>query len=216
MMRTVYLYGPLAEEFGREFRLDVTTPVEAVRALTVNLGKKFGTMIRAGEWHVVAGDSFDEGDDLGVSDEMLTFGLGRNDLHIAPAMRGSKGGGIFQAVLGVAIMAAAFWLAPPVVGAAGPTMGMGTNLVGGFTYGNLAAFGGAMAFGGVAGMLTPTPQLGNYSARESAEERPSYLFTGPKNTTEQGGPVPVIIGKHQVGWTLVSSGITVEQIAEDA
>ncbi|WP_319543150.1 hypothetical protein [uncultured Pseudodesulfovibrio sp.] len=212
MMRTVYLHGSLGEQFGSSFRLDVDTPSEAVRALSTNLGSEFRQTISKGEWHVVAGKAFENGTDYGTSEDMLAFGLGNKDLHLAPVIRGSKGGGIFQAILGVAIMAVAFWIAPPVVGTMGPTMGMGTAVVGGVTYGNIAGFGAMMALGGVAKMLTPTPQVGSYAARESAEERPSFLFTGAKNTVEQGGPVPLVYGRHLVGLILVSSGITVEQI----
>ena len=129
MMRTVHLYGKLADEFGPSFNLDVATPAEAVRALSANFGHRFLSMIRAGEWHVVAGDSLDEGDDFGTSEEMLFFGLGKSDLHIAPAMRGSGKGGFFQVVLGIALVATAFFMAPPTIGALGPTMGMGLDRV---------------------------------------------------------------------------------------
>ena len=217
-MRTIHLYGPLAEEFGSSYCLDVASPAEAVRALTVLLGQRFGEMVRDGSWHVLAGDSLETGELLDCGDEdMLKFGLGANDLHLVPAIEGSGGGGIFKAVLGMALMAAAFYFAPPIASAVGPTMGMGTTAfeVAGFsmTYGNIAMSGLIMSLGGLSQMLTSTPvQQSGYSSRETAEERPSFLFQGARNTVEQGNAVQVVYGRMLVGGTLVSAGTEVEQI----
>nr|WP_321513131.1 phage tail protein [uncultured Pseudodesulfovibrio sp.] len=212
MMRTVHLHGHLGDRYGVIHRLDVSTPAEAVRALNVILGRGFGADLRKGEWHVVGGVDFDTGTDYG-SGAMLDFGLGSRDLHIAPAVSGSKRG-LFQVVLGVAIMAVAWYAAPAVVGAMGPTMGMATEIGLGLTYGNMFAAGAMMSLGGAASMLSSTPSLtSGYEAREKPDERRSFLFTGATNTTEQGGAIPVVLGTgYRVGWTLISSGITVEQL----
>ncbi len=214
MMRTVHLYGPVADEFGASFELDVATPAEAVRALIANLGSRFRDRIRDGEWHVIAGETLTDGEDYGY-EEMLGFGLGKADLHIAPAIHGSGGKGLGQIIVGVLLVTAAVALSP-WTGGASLSAAMGETAFTAFgasvTYGSIAAMGAMMAVGGIAQALTPTPKLGGYGARESAEERPSFLFTGPKNTTEQGGPVPVVYGRHRVGWTLISSGVEVEQI----
>jgi len=42
-LRTIRLYGPLGTRFGREFRLAVDSPAEAVRALCVLLPGFMGT-----------------------------------------------------------------------------------------------------------------------------------------------------------------------------
>lgn len=224
MMRTVHLHGPLAESWGAAFNLDVDTPAEAVRALITQLGPKFRKQLRKGEWHIVGGNSPEEGVDYS-KEEMIPFGLGSADLHIAPAVSGSDGGGFFKAILGVALVATSFMLAPPsaALTLGGNTMawgGMGATAFSAFgqaiTWGNLAMTGGVMVLSGAASMLSPTPKLtSGYHARESAEDKPSFLFNGPRNTKEQGGPVPVIYGKMRVGGTLISSGMTVEQLEGD-
>lgn len=217
-MRTIHLYGPLAEAFGPSIRLDVACAAEAVRALSVVLGLRFVEILRSGEWHVVAGEDMERGEDMG-DPELLMFGLGSRDLHLCPAIVGSKG--IFQAVLGVAILAAAIYFAPPLVTGTGPIAGslggMGATAfsVGGmaFTYGNIAMSGLVMALGGLSQMLSSTPQqASSYSTREAAEDRPSFLFNGARNTVEQGNPVAVVYGRHRIGGTVVSAGIEVEQI----
>lgn len=217
-MRTIHLYGPLAKEFAPQYRLDVASPAEAVRALSVVLGRRFVEIVRAGEWHVVAGSDMESGEDVGGED-MLCFGLGSRDLHLCPAIVGSKG--FFQAVLGVAILAAAIYFAPPLVTGTGPIPGSLGGLgatafsVGGmgFTYGNIAMSGLVMSLGGLSQMLSSTPQqTSSYSSRETAEDRPSFLFNGARNTVEQGNPVAVVYGRFRVGGTIISAGIEVEQI----
>jgi predicted phage tail protein len=218
-MRTIHLYGPLAEQFGPEYRLEVVSAAEAVHALSVVLGRRFTEILRAGEWHVVAGEDLERGEDFGDFG-MLAFGLGARDLHLCPAVVGSKGG-FFQAVLGVALLAAAIYFAPPLVTGTGPIAGslggMGATALSvagmSVTYGSIAMSGLIMALGGVSQMLASTPQqTSSYSNRESAEDRPSFLFNGARNTVEQGNPVAVLYGKMRVGGTIVSAGIEVEQI----
>lgn len=217
-MRTIHLYGPLAEAFGPQYRLDVATPAEAVRALSVVLGRRFVDILRVGEWHVVAGADMERGEDMG-SPELLAFGLGARDLHLCPAIVGSKG--FFQAVLGMAILAAAIYFAPPLVTGTGPIAGsmggLGATAFSAagmtFTYGNLAMSGLVMALGGLSQMLSSTPQqVSGYSNREAAEDRPSFLFNGARNSIEQGNPVAVVYGRCRIGGTIVSAGIEVEQI----
>jgi len=213
MMRTVHLHGQLSELFGGPYRIDVVTPAEAIRALGIILGDDFIKTIQGGEWHIVAGDCFDEGEDFGT-EELCHFGLGASDLHIAPAVSGS-GGGFFKAVLGVALLATA------VVTAGSSLFPMGIAMNGtaftafgaSVTWGNLATLGGMMALSGVAEMLSPTPKLSSgYASRENPEDQPSFLFNGARNTSEQGGPVNMVYGRHRTGWTLVSSGTSVEDV----
>jgi predicted phage tail protein len=220
MIRTVHLHGKLGECFGATYRLDVVNPAEAVRALVVLLGHDFERAIRQGEWHVVAGESLRESRDYGT-EELCLLGLGQADLHIAPAASGASGGGIFKALLGVALLATAIIVAPPVVGALGPTMGMQTAAFSAFgmsvTYANIATAGVFMGLSGVSQMLSSTPQLtSGYTVRNDTDDQPSFLFNGPKNTSEQGGPVPILYGLHETGWTLISAGTHIEQIEPES
>lgn len=55
----------------------------------------------------------------------------------------------------------------------------------------------------------------SYADREKPEERPSFLFDGPTNTSTQGLPVPLVYGRMRAGSMVVSSGIAAEDIAID-
>lgn len=65
---------------------------------------------------------------------------------------------------------------------------------------------------GFTDFLTTTPKVASYSSRERPEERPSFLFDGPVNTSTQGLPVPIIAGRMRVGSVVISAGITAEDI----
>lgn len=81
----------------------------------------------------------------------------------------------------------------------------------GASYGSIAMFGLTMALTGVSQMLSPQPK-----ASTPADANPSYLFSGPANAVEQGGPVPLIYGRMRVGSTVISSAIDNEIIAQAA
>lgn len=178
--------------------------------------------IMKGYYRVVAGKSLDDEKGIQFDNELVRrhLNLGSRDVHIMPVPEGSGGGGFFKVVLGVALIAAAFAFAPAVVGALGPTQGLGAVAfsIGSFnvTYSSIALFGLKLALSGMAQILTPTPKIGDttsdYSTRERADERPSFIFNGAVNTTEQGGPVPVVYGRMVVGSTVISGGIVSEQI----
>lgn len=213
-MRQLFLYGDLAEQYGPCFTIRANTVASAVRLMEANFKGKFMRGIIDGTYRVIAGNSIDDEHAIHFDNELVRKGLnlGSKDLHIIPVPAGS--GGFFRVVLGVALIAAAFYFAPAVVGAAGPTLGMGTSLGIGFglTYSSVAMFGLSLALGGISQLLTPVAKVGNYSSRESADERPSYLFNGAVNTVEQGGPVPVIYGRMRTGSVVISGGIKSEDI----
>lgn len=64
--------------------------------------------------------------------------------------------------------------------------------------------------GGVAQLLSP--QASNKAVRQ-ADNKDSYYFDGPQNTTNQGNPVQLIYGEEiLVGSQVVSSSITIDQL----
>jgi predicted phage tail protein len=68
--------------------------------------------------------------------------------------------------------------------------------------------GASMALGGVVQMLSP--QAGGLRMRQGAENKPSYAFGGPVNTTAQGNPVGVLYGTREIGGAIISAGIYTE------
>lgn len=220
-LRTIHLHGALGEQFGTGYRLDVASVGEAARALEANFPGRFFNAIKGGQFHIAAfavpeREAYLDADTLGMH-------LSANkDIHFIPAVEGSGGGGrgkgIAVAVIGIAIMAAAIAFAPAVVGAMGPTMGMGTTAFSigsmGVSFTQIAMFGASLALSGISQALTPTPKVdeGSYGQREGPDQRPSFLFNGAVNTVEQGGAVAVCYGRMRVGSAVVSASLSPEDI----
>ncbi|MFP2768022.1 hypothetical protein [Oceanisphaera sp. KMM 10153] len=181
-MRTLYLHGPLAERFGDSFELDVTTAAEAVHALSVQL-PGFRDEITRGNWHIVRGSP--ESEDS-VTEQELQLGLGNTtELHLLPAVAGA--GGALDAFAGFTLTLVAFMVGGPGLAA--------------------TVAGGQM----VTNMTTPVAAA-DYANRERPDQRPSFLFDGPVNTSTQGLPVPIICGRVKSGSVVISAGMTAEQI----
>jgi len=190
MLRNIYLYGHLEEEFGREHRYDVESPAEAVRALQANKGDFYDTL-KEGSYYVVLGKDLDEGVDI-PQEELL---LNRpEDIHIVPEHHGSGSSkGWIYIIIGVVLIA---------VGIACPALAPYT-----------IPMGVAMIAGGISMLMAPTPGVSDYGDREDPEERPSYLFKGPVNLIEQGHPIPLVYGEMIVGSIVVHSGLEAEEVA---
>lgn len=185
-LRTVRLYGKLGARFGRVHRLAVNSVAEAIRALCVLLPGFEREMMTSGDRGVSYACFLATNN---VIDEALQAPAGQDEIRIAPVIRGAKRGGLFQTVLGVALIAASFI-----------DFGFSASIV-------LAmqVAGAGLALGGVFQMLAPTQQ--SLSTADRPENGASYNFNGPVNTTAQGNPVPLGYGKKIVGSAVVSAGI---------
>jgi predicted phage tail protein len=209
MLRTVVLHGALATQFGASFELDVKSPVEAVRALIVQL-RGFRQAFREGHYRVLKARDH-VADTLDLDDMQLRLGRAR-ELHIVPVIAGSASGW-GKILAGVAIIGLAI-AAPYALGMAGglsATFG-GISAIGfsGISFGTIAGLGAAVALGGVAQMLSPTPTLAGGSASQDRKE--SFLFGSSDNVTAQGGPVPLVFGEWVTGSVVISSGLSTEEI----
>jgi len=208
-LKTIHLYGKLADEYGSAFELDVATPAEAIRALAANFPTFYKTLY-GGEYRVMRGPPEE---DFALNEDQLTLGLGRvSDLHIIPMPAGSKKSGIIKVILGVALIAISIFV-PPAGIAAGGTLaaGFAGEIALGVTYGAVAALGASLVLAGAAQLLSPAPKA-DYGGREKPDERASFFFNGPVNTVEQGGPVPIVVGRMEVGSVLVSAGLVISRI----
>lgn len=196
-MKTIYLHGRMGELFGTEYRLDVASPVEALRALDAQM-PGFRQEIEANDWHIVKGEDLKDPANY-LDEELVTFEIGNiEEIHFIPATVGAGGGGfggVFNIVAGGALVA---------IGLTVPGMQA------------LTWVGAGMIAGGVSSMFITAPAASTPGSRESAEERPSFSFDRPVNTATQGLPVPLIYGdKVRVGSVVVSSGLSVEDIPID-
>jgi predicted phage tail protein len=212
-MRDIYLHGVAGREFGRHFRLEVASPAEAVRAL-ITLRPALRERLRQGWWRIVVGPPRLR---YGIEPPLFGMHLGSQPLHLVPATPPAGGGdgkGIGGIIAGTVLIGAAIALGP--LGVAGAAFGVSTLASVGLSYGTIALMGASMVFSGVAGLLTQPPAVqSGQQATDLAkpEDRPSFLFNGVTNNSQQGGPVPLVFGTHLVGSIVVSAGIEVEDIA---
>lgn len=193
-LRTVKLYGPMRRRFGREFELCVSSPADAIRALSVQVPgfKKYLADSRFSglTFAVFIGRrNLDEG---AINDP-----VGNDEIRIAPIIEGSKRGGLFQTILGAALVALSF---VPFFAPVSPF---------------LRNIGISMALGGVVQMLSPQPK--GLGSKDSPENQPSYSMNGAVNTQAAGNPVPLAYGGPLfVGSALISGGVFAEDLSTSA
>lgn len=188
-MVNVRFYGSL-KQFGSDFRLDCKTPAEVVQALTSQI-PKLRQFIQQGLFTVRVGlDYFDN--------RYLEQGLNqklKDDLtvHFTPTLKGSKRGGLFGVIAGVALIATAFALGP-----------LGFSVIGANAAWMVGGVGASMLLGGVAQMLTKMPSM---STGKDAEKKQSTSFSNLSNMAAQGRPMPLAYGRIRVGSLIISQGV---------
>lgn len=202
-MLTLKLAGRLGKEFGREYKLDVTSTAEAIRALCYQL-KGFEDAFKQGEYRIIR-VSGNGARDLSIDD--LHLGVGRaREVRIVPVARGAKRGGLGKILLGVLIIGAAFMGAGFAVSGLANPVTIGGTAMGSMTYGYLATIGGMMLLNGVSSMLSPQ------QSSSDADKNKSYTMDATGNRIEQGSPVPIIFGEVFTGSVVVSVGISIEEL----
>lgn len=198
-MKTVILTGRLGKKFGREFKFDIISPAEAVRALCYQING-FEEELRKGSYRVTR--VYENGEQE-IDENLLTFSLGKAfALRIEPVVHGAKRGGLGKIILGVALVGAAFFFSGGAL-ATTAFSAFGASV----SYGQIALMGGLLALSGAAQMLAPTIS----TETDKQDEKTSFLISAPSNNIEQGHPVPVSYGECFVGSTMVSAGISVEE-----
>ncbi|ASA02723.1 tail assembly protein [Enterobacter hormaechei] len=185
----IKLSGSMAQRFGRTHRRALTSASEVFRALS-NTIAGFDAYLREARAKGLDFVIFRDRRNIG-HEEFELLGPG-DELRIIPVIRGSKRAGVFQALLGTALVAAAIWM-PGVSIAA-------SNL--------MFSVGAAMAVGGVVQMLSP--QVSGLRMRQEPDNKPSYAFGGPVNTTASGNPVPLLYGQREIGGAIISAGVYAE------
>lgn len=200
MSGSIILHGELGRKYGREHQINTYSVVEAIRALDANY-KDFSRDIKKDGYYAVTRGQYSAKKSLSQDEIGLIFDEPQ-EWHIVPLVQGcgGKNGGILQIIIGVILIVASIYFPPAGAVGYGYLMGSSAFLM-----------GMALVLGGVATLLSPMPE--GYDMAESADERPSFIFNGPTNTTEAGGCVPVVYGEQWVGSKVISAGISVEEIA---
>lgn len=194
-MVTVKFYGHL-RKFGTDFKLDVKDTSEAIRALCTQISG-LREALRDGVYKVRIGKQYL---DPSALEKGLFYCLKKGQtIHFTPVIKGAKSGGVFQAILGVALIGVAMFAPLGLIGGIA-----GSNLIG--------SIGIAMALGGVAQMLTKMPKapsMGNEKEKES-----STAFSNLNNLVAQGKPVPLAYGLIRTGSLVISQGVETISIKE--
>lgn len=188
-MVNVRFYGSL-KQFGSDFRLDCQTTAEVIHALTSQI-PKLRQFIQQGLFTVRVGrDYFDN--------RYLEKGLSQKlkddaTVHFTPTLKGSKRGGLFGVITGVALIAGALALGP-----------LGFSVIGANAAWMVGGLGASLLLGGVAQMLTKMPDMKLGSEKEKKQ---STSFTNLSNMAAQGRIVPLAYGRIRVGSLIISQGI---------
>ena len=217
-MKVVKVYGELKKRLGdkSQFKFDVRTPAEALKALCANFpgldqwlldSEKDGVAYKV----LLGKDRIHEEN----AEKLLLPWSEKETFRITPVIAGA--GGVGRFVAGALLVGAAIF-----------TGTVGFGLGGGFGFGAGAAIGATkvtlastliaaggnlgiyLMLSGVAQMLSPTPsaQLSDTNANKIK----NYSFSGIINTSSQGFPVPIAYGRCFIGSAVISAGLDVEQI----
>lgn len=186
-MKTIILYGNLRKQFGKQFRLNVNSTTEAIRAMC-KLVKGFETYLiehNSPGFHIKVGKQY-------LDKDTIQEPTGESIIRISPYIVGSKGA--LKVVVGIALVVAAI------------NMPAGASYFGGLlTKSSLLSFGVSLVLGGISEALFTPPKPPDSASREQADARPSYAFDGPVNTVQQGNPVPICYGELLVGSQVISA-----------
>ncbi|HBM8955644.1 TPA: tail assembly protein [Escherichia coli] len=185
-MARICLYGDL-QRFGRRIDLRVKTGAEAIRALATQL-PAFRQKLNEGWYQVrISGRDAGENELSARLNEPLANGA---VIHIVPRLAGAKSGGIFQAVLGAALIATAIWMPELSI--------VASNL--------MFSLGAGMVLGGVAQMLAPKAKTPKVSATDNGKQ--NTYFSSLDNMVAQGNVLPVLYGEMRVGSRVASQEIS--------
>ncbi len=188
-MVNVRFYGSL-KQFGSDFRLDCKTPAEVIHALTSQI-PKLRQFIQQGLFTVRVGrDYFDNRYlEKGLSQKLKDDAI----VHFTPTLKGSKRGGLFGVITGVALIAGALALGP-----------LGFSVIGANAAWMVGGLGASLLLGGVAQMLTKMPSM---STGKDADKKQSTSFSNLSNMAAQGRPMPLAYGRIRVGSLIISQGV---------
>lgn len=201
-LREVRLYGHLGRRFGRIHRLAVESAAEAVRALIATLeGFEAAITQHRPGWHLRVGSTT-----VGELERLRDPVSSGEVIKIIPAIAGAKSAW-GQILIGVALVAVAVLSAGTALGGM-VLWGAGASAT---TLAGLAgSIGVGLALGGVAQLLAPKPSY--QAGSDAGDQKQSYVFSGPINTSQQGVGVPIIYGRMIVGSVVVSTGLDVREL----
>lgn len=189
-MKTIKLYGILAKKFGKQFRLDVESTREAMRALSVQVPGFEHFMLHAHEQGLEFAVFQDK---QNISETELDMNTDAKIIKVVPKVKGAGGdGGLIQTIVGAVLVVVGVLVTVGTLGGGAP---LGAALIG-------AGIG--MMVGGIAQMLMP--KIDNTQDQNQDGNKANKGFGGAVTTVAQGNPVPVLYGQREVGGFIASAG----------
>ena len=201
MLRTVRLYGELAEFVGhKELDAVITCTGDAIRFLVSNFPGLEAHMADR-HYQVLV-------DDYEIGEEDIHNPIGQSDISIVPVITGA-GGGAGKFLLGAGLIALSF-------ASFGTSAGLGVAFAKGFAKVGLVqkglfGIGGALLLSGVQDMLFPLPDTPDFSNEQ--DPRISFSFSGVQNTSRAGTSHPIVYGEIVTGSVVISAGIDTNQVS---
>tara|TARA_Y100001973_G_C5202020_1_gene338581 strand:+ start:1907 stop:2626 length:720 start_codon:yes stop_codon:yes gene_type:complete len=209
-VQTVYLKGELGERFGEKWTMNVSK-VQDIFKLVSCQRNGFDAYMQ----HCIENDidfAVQRGEDY-IDESELMLSLGKDDITITPIPVGSKSK-VAKLITAALMIYAGYQMGvPPEATMSTGTHSSGVNAVFAtqaqvglqtkIASWTLMALGTSMGLQTIAQMLMPSPENDN--------EEDSYLFSGPQNTTIQGGAVPVLYGEMIVGGANINTSYIAHQ-----
>ena len=205
----IELHGPLAEQFQKNWELNVKTVAEAIHAIEVNTQRKFCKHLIDNDKNNVKYRVLINGEDVidtrvmdinnpeSMANCELTIKRKIQKIDIVPV---SEGAGFFDDI--------GDWF-NTIAGIGLAIYGLGTGSAG------LFFAGVGLAAQGIANLLAEPPEYEDFRDIEVGNKRASYLFNGASNTVNEGGPVPIGYGRLTVGSQVISVNQTVRYTPAD-
>lgn len=209
-MRTVYLYGDLAELFTDKIDLEVKSIHETIRALSANFPNFANYMLEHKPgFHIKVEDILRE-------EATIEEPIGNKDIHLIPVVAGSGKLGM--------IIAGAFLIYMTAGAATGAVLGSSTfagTTAGSFWLGSTGAISASVAaslgqigiglvMAGISAVLFAPPKP---KVQTPTENTPNTYFNGSVNTIAQGLPVPIGYGELIIGSAIVSATVSIDSTA---
>lgn len=177
----------LGRKYGKTHKLCVESVPEALKALSVNI-PAFKEFMQSHVGQNTRFAIFADGKNL--NEHRIKDFKAVKEIRIIPIPQGRKDGGLFQTVLGAALI----------------TVGIFTGQL------YLVGAGISLAAGGIAQLLSPQATGLKDQASQTAN-RASYAFGSAVNTVAAGYPVCLPYGYRSVGGSVFSAGSYSEDIS---
>ncbi|WP_419902138.1 hypothetical protein [Kiloniella sp.] len=185
------MHGCLKKICSETLEFDVSTPAEAIRALSSQV-KGLAPL---------PGQPMKQLRIVGVDADSIFAPLKLKELHIVPDFAGGKKGGFFKIILGVALIAASF-----LIPAGGLTIGSFT-----LSASSLLWTGASMILGGLLEAVSPAPKA---DVETGPGDPPASKYLGtPQNTTAIGTRIPMGYGRRKVAGHFISFDIQATDVS---